>query len=411
MKRKQFLALMLTMTLMAGSNVTAVTSLAASRAAAISGAAVTSQSQDAGTRAEDQDQEESGDSAALEKAITDAVGQVSTGAAKEETVYIFTDAYGKQRDITVSNWLKNPDRKSTLEDVSSLREIENVKGDETFEQKGDKIVWKAEGNDIYYQGTTTRQPPVSEKITYYLDGKEIRAEDLAGKSGKVKIRIDYTNNMKYKNVYVPFAAVTGMAFANDTASNVKVDNGSVVSEGKNTMIVGMAFPGLEDSLKTVRSESKAIVNKIDDEDKQKTLDRIDDLDIPGSIEITMDAVNFKMSTCLTMVFSNIFEMKEEDEKDFDADHKDAFDEMDEKVSDLEKDGDDLADGTQELVDGVQEAKDGTDELYDGVKELADGIEEYTDGVDKVNEGVQTLFPKEPGSFLMVPGRWRTALKS
>ena len=71
MKRKQFLALMLTMTLMAGSNVTAVTSLAASRAAAISGAAVTSQSQDAGTRAEDQDQEESGDSAALEKACKD----------------------------------------------------------------------------------------------------------------------------------------------------------------------------------------------------------------------------------------------------------------------------------------------------------------------------------------------------
>ena len=179
MKRKQFLALMLTVTLLAGSNLTAVTSMAASRAAALSGSAVTEQSRRTGIgmQAEEGDSEDDSDSAALEKAITDAVGQVSTGAAKEETVYIFTDAYGKQRDITVSNWLKNPDKKNSLEDSTSLQEIENVKGDETFERKGDKIVWKADGNDIYYQGTTSKQPPVSEKITYYLDGKKVTEEE------------------------------------------------------------------------------------------------------------------------------------------------------------------------------------------------------------------------------------------
>lgn len=214
MKRKQFLALMMTVTLLAGSNMTAITSLAASRAAAAMGQPVISRNAQAGTgmQAENGEEEDPSGDAALEKAITDAVGQVSTGAAKEETVYIFTDAYGTQRDITVSNWLKNPEKKDTIEDESVLQEIENVKGDETFSRDGSKLVWKANGNDIYYQGTTTRQPPVSEKITYYLDGKEIAAEDLAGKSGKVKIHIDYTNNMKYKNVYVPFAAVTGMAF-------------------------------------------------------------------------------------------------------------------------------------------------------------------------------------------------------
>ena len=416
MKRKQFLALMLTIALAAGSNMTAVTSIAAVRAAALASdpgeigrsagyVSVLTQTA-AGAQAEDGGDESGSESAALEKAITDAVGQVSTGAAKEETVYIFTDAYGTQRDITVSNWLKNPDKKAKLEDYSSLQKIENVKGDETFDQNGESLVWNADGNDIYYQGTTNRQPPITEKITYYLDGREIAAKDLAGKSGKVKIHIDYTNNVKYKNVYVPFAAVTGMAFSNDTATNVKVDNGSVVSEGKNTMVVGMAFPGLEDSLKTVRNETKTIIDRtgemeIDDEkteakkadERQKREDaksRIDDLDIPGSVEITMDATNFKMSTCLTMVFSNIFEMDEEDEADFNKDHKDAFDDMDEAVEDLEKDGDDLTDGTKELVDGVQEGKDGTEKLLDGVGELADGIKEYTDGVDKVDEGVQTL---------------------
>lgn len=132
-----------------------------------------------------------------------------------------------------------------------------MKGDETFDRKKDSsIVWNADGNDIYYQGKTSRQVPVTEKITYYLNGREIAADQLAGKSGKVKIHIDYTNHVKYKNVYVPFAAVTGMAFANDTAKNIKIDNGSVVTEGKNTMVIGMAFPGLEDSLTTARNESR-----------------------------------------------------------------------------------------------------------------------------------------------------------
>ena len=37
---------------------------------------------------------------------------------------------------------------------------------------------------------------MSVKLTYYLDGKEISAKDLAGKSGKLKIRIDYENKSK-----------------------------------------------------------------------------------------------------------------------------------------------------------------------------------------------------------------------
>ena len=131
MKRKQFLAFILTGALIAGSNMTA--------AAAVRMPAIRDSASAQGVMAEDGESGESSDKA-LEQAMTDAIGQVSTGAAKEETVYVFTDAYGKQRDITVSNWLKNPEKKSTIEDQSSLNDIENVKGDETFEQKGDKIV-------------------------------------------------------------------------------------------------------------------------------------------------------------------------------------------------------------------------------------------------------------------------------
>ena len=176
MRKNQIIAMVLSAVLAAGSNMTAVTTLAAvcdPQAAGGSPVRSAGAGRDVLWSSAEGDEEDSGDSIDLEKAVTEAVSQVSGGASKEETVYIFTDEYGNQRDITVSNWLKNPEGKDKLEDLSDLSDIENVKGDETYDRNGEEITWNAGGKDIYYQGTTTQQPPVSEKITYYLDGREI----------------------------------------------------------------------------------------------------------------------------------------------------------------------------------------------------------------------------------------------
>ena len=93
---------------------------------------------------------------------------------KEETVYVNADATGTIDEVTVSNWLKNSGSVSgSLTDASTLKDIKNVKGDETFKASGDTLTWNTDGEDIYYQGTTDQNLPVSVKLTYYLDGKEI----------------------------------------------------------------------------------------------------------------------------------------------------------------------------------------------------------------------------------------------
>lgn len=92
---------------------------------------------------------------------------------KDETVYMIADADGTVNKTIVSDWLKNKENADTLEDASDLKDIKNVKGDETFKQDGDKVTWDAQGNDIFYQGTTDKEAPITQKITYYLDGKEL----------------------------------------------------------------------------------------------------------------------------------------------------------------------------------------------------------------------------------------------
>ena len=195
-------------------------------------------------------------------------------ADKDESVYLISDANGNVDKTIVVDHLKNKDKKDTIEDASNLKDITNVNGKETFDQNGDKITWQAGGNDIYYQGTSSDEPPVSQKVTYYLDDKEISPEDLAGKSGKVKIRFDYTNNTTFtetvngeqQTVSVPFAAVTALVLG-DGFKNVEVTNGKVEANDTTNVVLGYALPGLKDSL------------GIKDED----LD--DDVTIPEYVEI------------------------------------------------------------------------------------------------------------------------------
>ena len=116
----------------------------------------------------------------------------SKPVSKDETVYVKLNPDGSTKSITVSDWLKNLDGTASLVDQSDLSDIKNVKGTESFAAENDgSMVWTSDGSDIYYQGSTDKQLPVTMKITYFLDGKEVSAAELAGKSGKVKIRYDY----------------------------------------------------------------------------------------------------------------------------------------------------------------------------------------------------------------------------
>lgn len=304
--------------------------------------------------------------------------EVSAGG-KEETVYLIADSKGNVGKTIVSEWLKNPEKSVSLTDASDLSDIKNVKGEETFEQQGDTIIWQADGKDIYYQGTTEKQAPISEKITYYLDGKEIEPEKLAGKSGKVTIRFDYTNNEKTiktvngksYEVYVPFTAVTGMILG-DNFKNVEVTNGKLVSDGKNNVVVGMAVPGLKESL------------QLDTEDFDK------DVKLPEYVEVTADVEDFSLDMTMTLATNGLLgEIDEEGKFDLGALDK-VFDEMTDAADHLEEGSSELADGMGTLKDSLGTFADGVGELKKGLKDYTNGVSKLGDGIDTLDQGAQTL---------------------
>ena len=183
-------------------------------------------------------------------------------ASKIETVYSNLDSNGKSYKTIVSTQLTNEDKVDKLVDFSSLINIENTNGDETFSKNGNEVVWDSNGNNIYYQGESDKELPVECKITYELNGEEISAEDLKGKSGNVKIKINYINNEKHTvsingkqiTMYTPFIIVAGTKIDNTKNKNIKITNGKTVDNGESTLAVGIAMPGMQENIGISRNK-------------------------------------------------------------------------------------------------------------------------------------------------------------
>lgn len=309
--------------------------------------------------------------------LMDSVSLKDNDADKDESVYLISDANGNVNKTIVVDHLKNKDKKDTLEDASNLSDIENVKGKEKFTQSGDKLTWQAGGKDIYYQGTATEEPPVTQKVTYYLDGKEISPEDLAGKSGKVKIRFDYTNTTSYtetvngekQTVSVPFAAITGLVLG-DGFENIEVTNGKAEVSDSSSVVLGYALPGLKDSLGI----------------KDGDLDG--DVNIPEYMEMTADVKNFSMPAAMTFVV-NASDYVSTDGIDT-SDIDDMINDLKDASTQLQDGSKTLAEGTDTLADGLSTLQSKLGTFASGVGTLQSGLKTYTDGVSTLSGGLNTL---------------------
>lgn len=314
-------------------------------------------------------------------------GQGDGKLSKEETVYVLAGADGNTQKIIVSDWLKNGTGADSLEDVSELIHVENVSGDEGYTSGADNSkVWDARGEDIYYQGNIEKELPISMKVTYKLDGKEISPAELAGKSGKVTIRFDYTNeqyeytqvNGVRTKIYVPFAVVTGMLLDDEVFTNVEVSGGKLVNDGGRTMVMGFALPGLQENL-AIDSEK---------------------LDLPEYFEVTADVRDFEMAMTATIATNELFNGVDIDDEDIVGELNEALEELTDAMEQLEDGSSALYDGlctlldkSGELISGIDKLSDGASQLRDGIGTLDGGAAKLQDGTAKLQSGLNTLVSK------------------
>lgn len=338
------------------------------------------------------------DAKTIQNTIESNVKFNEVGEDKEETVYVLTDANGNVNKTIVSDWLKNKDGSDKLEDKSDLKDIENVKSDADYITGEDgAITWNANGEDIYYQGTTDKQLPVDVKVTYLLDGKEMSPSEIAGKSGKVTIKFEYTNNQKKEitvngkktEMYVPFTMISGMILDGNKFRNVEVNSGKVISDGNRLVVVGLGFPGMNSNL---------ALSDITGDGKTE---------FPETVEVTADVEDFSLALTLTMGSADLISA-------VDVDSVTAVDDLKDVVKKLVESTDALQTGSSKLNEGLKTLKNSFGTYSTGIKTyvntvnsniglLNEKVPSFVDGTKQISDGVGQIVGAMEGDNGAVSG--------
>ncbi len=227
----------------------------------------------------------------------------SSGSAltpKDETVYIITDANGNANKSFVNNTLN----------------------------------------------TSGEMMPVSVKVSYFLDGAEVKASEIAGKAGHVKVKFDYYVHKFNGGKLIPFVTITGVKLDEKKFSNIKLENGKIVSEDEGILAVGYGVVGLNENLNTGL--------------------------FPCTFTIEADTTSFELGTTYTLASNELL-------ADLDTTKLNKADEI---ISAINQ----LGNGMNQLVTGSSTLSGGMASLYDGIVQLQGGVSQLNTGAHALSEG-------------------------
>ena len=253
---------------------------------------------------------------------------------KEEVIYVITDASGEVESVNAVNIFG----KGNVTDYGDYSAVKMLNTTDPIKVDGDKITFSSDKDKVYYQGTMENvQLPWNVKVTYMLDGKEITAKDLAGKSGALEIHITAKENTQCKSDFYDTTALQAtLTLDTGKCENIQADGATLANVGSDKQISYTALPG-------------------------KGLDAVVKADVT---DFEMDAIAINGVAL-----------------DLDIDIDDA--ELMDKVTEI-------MDAAKELNDGAVELKDGTDTLKNGGNNLVSGAASLNTGITSLNSGITSL---------------------
>lgn len=303
----------------------------------------------------------------------------ATQVAKDENVFVFLNPDGSISEQVVSDWLHSENGFNGVKDTSTLGDITVLKGDATLQQDGENLVWDTPATDIYYQGNTTKTPPITAAITYRLDGKELPAAALAGQSGHLVINIKLTNHEtqqqtfggKERAVCTPFATLVTADLPADVFYNVKAEHGTVQTDSANQLVCFLTMPGMRDSLRGLLTSD---------------LTKLNDM-LLDEVTIEADVKQFAMPTILLAAATSVDEISDLPDV---SGVSDKIDELSDGTKTL-KEGATLLDGKMaELQSGYNTFDAGVDSALAGAQQVKSGADQLLAGTQALNAGAASL---------------------
>jgi X-X-X-Leu-X-X-Gly heptad repeat protein len=255
-------------------------------------------------------------------------------SVKEEVVYAMTDAGGAVTGVYVVNIFGSGD----ITDYGDYSEVKMLNTNAPITQEGDTITFSSASERVYYEGTLKNvQIPWNISIRFFMDGTEYSPNDIAGKSGSLKILVSIKENPACDSVFFEhYALQMSVPLSTDICAGIQSEGATVADAGSVKRLTYIILPGSKKDL--------VITAKATDFE-------MDSIEITGLLLNTADFFN-----------------------------------LDASKLDLS----DITDSISELQDGTKELNDGANALCNGIGQLKDAASSLKDGAGSLAGGLDTL---------------------
>ena len=273
--------------------------------------------------------------------VTIPVSASENSSSKEEVIYIMTEANGTVENVNVVNIFEG----GSITDYGDYSSVKMLTTTDDITQTDDKITFTSTADKVYYQGTLEQvEIPWNISIQYFLDGKEYSADEIAGKSGSLEIKLSITQNSKCKtSFYDDYALQTTILLDTNLCDNIKSDGATIAEVGADKQLLYTILPG-------------------------KGLDT----------SIYANVQNFEMDAISINGIKLNLNLEIDDE------------ELTAKVQELMQATQKLNDVASNLYSGAESLKNGSNSLDSGIVTLKSGVSTLDTGIKTLQTGMQSM---------------------
>lgn len=295
-----------------------------------------------------------------------AEGENTAASSKEEVIYINLGADGKVNDVYAVNIFG----KGEVRDYGDYSSVELLNATDRIDYSDNCVTFSSDKNRVYYKGVmNSKEIPWNISLRYFIDGTEYSAEEAAGKSGRLEIKLSITENKECKgNYFDSYALQASLTLDTAKCTDIAATGATTANVGKDKQISYTILPGKE-------LEASVTANVTDFEMESVSINGI-----PLNLDIDID------DSELTEEIDRLIDAVDEID-DGTGELADGTGELSNKVNgDLISGAEDLADGSNKLLDGMSALSDGSNALADGMKQLDSGAKELSSGAQSLGEG-------------------------
>lgn len=317
----------------------------------------------------------------------------SASAAKDENVYVTLDQDGSVSGVYVINEFSS-ESGGEISDYGEYSSIKNLTDEGELRMENGHITADMPKGKFYYQGNMdSAELPWDISIGYFIDGEKVSAEELAGKSGDLKIVIQTKENPDGDETFFENYLLQATVVLNtEKCSDIQAEGATAGNVGVNRQLVYTILPGEEKEIEITAKVQEFEMDGITFQGVPMSLGISDDM-LDG---LDLDEQTKELTDAVALLDDGVGELKKGTEAAADGGKQLAagITELAKGTDALNTGGSALTQGTSALSGGTKELKSGVAQYTDGVDQFAAGVEQYAAGVEMLAQGIKQLAPLE-----------------